>query len=758
MGKGYSPGGLAKVHNGRRVRRSTETDSCPNGWKVWSPRNKNDWTLVYNAMGKTINNYPKKPHLIVDVTRPANGCGGCTKYAMKSTTSQQGSWRTKDGSAWWLRDARYNEPNGDYHANCYLHIYDVNPNNVRFNDGSCAYYSTEYLCQKVGKKTTNTKTKTVVAYQTPDTRSGCPRSQGANQALITRRVTVKEDSYVVATGHMIRLYQGRADLHLRLNNQIKDYSLTYTPSRQWKDTQVYWVGSIKKGTHTFTVTGSRSNAFGCGPTWGDLDLLVIPKLSGVAVYQFGIPSGCPSTNLVFKKTITLPKNSVVYATGHIITKQKGGRADLYLRINNGVRDVALSEDSTNQWVDLTVNHATNLNKGKYTFSITSNKNAKFGCGAGWGDLDIVVVPRFKGVAAYNQPDTKSGCPARRGANTDLILKTIKIDQTSIIKVTGHIIRTFSGRADAYLKYQRKTTLDTSLTYTNTKRWEDVKLHYTNVFKKGTHTFSIRSNRANAFGCGTAWGDIDILVLPQKLVGTMGGGGKKTTKKPANPCAKNNGGCTKARKCMNQKGKAVCGNCPKGWVNLGAKNCKKGTAPKFSYAGNGKTICGKNKPVANEAACKSAAKTLKKAYGGTGSYAAWPKSCFLYNNKLYFNKHKTGKANKQGNPLCAGAGGGKKTTKKQQKAKTVVAYQTPDTRSGCPRSQGANSALITRRVTVKEDSYVVATGHMIRLYQGRADLHLRLNNQIKDYSLTYTPTRQWKDTQVYWVGSIKKGTH
>merc|ERR1711981_1546684 len=128
---------------------------------------------------------------------------------------------------------------------------------------------------------------------------------------------------------------------------------------------------------------------------------------------------------------------------------------------------------------------------------------------------------------------------------------------------------------------------------------------------------------------------------------MGGGGKKTTKKPANPCAKNNGGCNKARKCMNQKGKAVCGNCPKGWVNLGAKNCKKGTAPKFSWGGNGKANCGKNKPVANEAACKSAAKTLKKAYGGTGSYAAWPKSCFLYNNKLYFNKHRLEKRSSKG---------------------------------------------------------------------------------------------------------------
>merc|ERR1712203_912165 len=151
---GYSAGKVLRIRNGRGVRRSGDKSSCPTGWKIWSPRNKNDWTKVYNAMGKNINNYPKKPHLIVDVTRPANGCGGCTKYAMRSTTAQQGSWRTTDGSAWWLRDAKYNEPNGDYHANCYLHVYDVNPNNVRFNDGNCNYYSTEYLCQPAAKKPT----------------------------------------------------------------------------------------------------------------------------------------------------------------------------------------------------------------------------------------------------------------------------------------------------------------------------------------------------------------------------------------------------------------------------------------------------------------------------------------------------------------------------------------------------------------------------------------------------------------------------
>ena len=150
---GYSAGNIIRVTNGLRVRKSVEKHSCPNGFKIWSPRNKNDWTIVFNAMKKNINNYPKKPHLIVDVTRPANGCGGCTKYAMRSNIAQQGSWRTKDGSAWWLRDARYNEPNGDYHANCYLQVYDVNPNNVRFNDGNCGHSSTDYFCQMAAKQT-----------------------------------------------------------------------------------------------------------------------------------------------------------------------------------------------------------------------------------------------------------------------------------------------------------------------------------------------------------------------------------------------------------------------------------------------------------------------------------------------------------------------------------------------------------------------------------------------------------------------------
>jgi len=263
------------------------------------------------------------------------------------------------------------------------------------------------------------------------------------------------------------------------------------------------------------LTGSRANAFGCGGAWGDLDVLVVPKLPGVAVYQYGLPNGCPIKELKFKKDITVAQDSVVWVTGHVIAKSSGTRPDLHLYHNGAQKDWGLAASANKQWEDISVHYTAVLKKGKHSFELKGNIKSAFGCGAAWGDLDLLVVPKFKGVQAYQSPDKGKGCPANRKANTDLISQKITVDQTSVIKVVGHMIRTYKGRADAYL-YVNKNRVDYSLTYTNTKVWEDVKLHYVGTLKKGTHTISIRANKANSFGCGGAWGDIDVLVLPEKL--------------------------------------------------------------------------------------------------------------------------------------------------------------------------------------------------------------------------------------------------
>ena len=145
---GYSAGALIRITNGLAVSKSTQRNSCPDGWKIWSPRNKNDWTIVYDAVKKTKSlDYPKNPNLIVDVTRNQNGCGGCTQYAMKSTVPEQSSWKTSDGSAWWLRDSRWKDLDGNYYANCYLHVTNPYPKNVKFYGGYCNYHSSDYFCQ-----------------------------------------------------------------------------------------------------------------------------------------------------------------------------------------------------------------------------------------------------------------------------------------------------------------------------------------------------------------------------------------------------------------------------------------------------------------------------------------------------------------------------------------------------------------------------------------------------------------------------------
>ena len=110
---------------------------------------------MHNALGRNMYNYPRNPHLIVDVTRGADGCGGCSKDAMQpamnSDEPAQSSWRTADGSAWWLRDDKFVEPNGAYSANCYLVVYGVEPDDIKFNDIHCAIHSKDYLCQPVAR-------------------------------------------------------------------------------------------------------------------------------------------------------------------------------------------------------------------------------------------------------------------------------------------------------------------------------------------------------------------------------------------------------------------------------------------------------------------------------------------------------------------------------------------------------------------------------------------------------------------------------
>jgi len=145
----YSAGALLKCENCLSVSKSTQKNSCPTGTKLWAPRNRDDWkTFLASGLSSL-----RAPHWIVDVTNAQNGPGCCgwsaKNYNFHSGEAQQAAWKTADGAPWWLRSTKYNEPNGDYKANCYLDLWKnpTTPDDVQWNDGNCNYHSKSYYCQ-----------------------------------------------------------------------------------------------------------------------------------------------------------------------------------------------------------------------------------------------------------------------------------------------------------------------------------------------------------------------------------------------------------------------------------------------------------------------------------------------------------------------------------------------------------------------------------------------------------------------------------
>merc|ERR1719247_1719851 len=116
-GKDFKAGPLLACTKCLDVRKSEDRNSCPKGTKIFAPSSKTDWTTLLGS-AKAL----KDPHWIVDITRPQNGCGGCTSNPMNSHNLNQKSWKTSDGAPWWLRSDKYKEPSGDYSANCFMNL------------------------------------------------------------------------------------------------------------------------------------------------------------------------------------------------------------------------------------------------------------------------------------------------------------------------------------------------------------------------------------------------------------------------------------------------------------------------------------------------------------------------------------------------------------------------------------------------------------------------------------------------------------
>ena len=145
------------------------------GLDIVYPRSKYHWRAMSNAVNTIITagkngggayaDFFQTTYGIYRTTNAGNGgSGSYTTKVMRSSdyggASNAPDWMVKDNGGWWLRDATFGEPNGDYNLNGFLGLqaggYTMpNPytlTDISMNDGGAYYTGNYYLVSTNAKK------------------------------------------------------------------------------------------------------------------------------------------------------------------------------------------------------------------------------------------------------------------------------------------------------------------------------------------------------------------------------------------------------------------------------------------------------------------------------------------------------------------------------------------------------------------------------------------------------------------------------
>eukprot|EP01051_Picozoa_sp_SAG22_P017247 SAG22_NODE_2615_length_2375_cov_10.619947_2_plen_229_part_00 len=101
----------------------------------------------------------------------------------------------------------------------------------------------------------------VRASSVTDERSGCPPAADPGSTLIEHSFVLKEPSVVIVSAQMIRNTNGRADLHLMLDEHRVDGAMTWTSAGTWEDAEARWVGVVGRGTHTVWLESDEGSVW-----------------------------------------------------------------------------------------------------------------------------------------------------------------------------------------------------------------------------------------------------------------------------------------------------------------------------------------------------------------------------------------------------------------------------------------------------------------------------------------------------------------
>ena len=314
-------------------------------------------------------------------------------------------------------------------------------------------------------------------------------------------------------------------------------------ANNWRDSRVWhctcWSGKRCLGlVGTWNCPGFYNRKIAITPSYGadftsvrTNDYIEVCKppdslggqtVSGIASYhQVDLRRGCPAKHAanvpLIKKTFATSAASTVVVHGNMI-RNFAGRADLHLYVDNVRKDTSLTFSSSRQWEDASVVWMGRVPKGKHTTWVQSPQKDVWGCQGAWGEVDVLVVPSYSGVATYTVPERlgrMQQCPPPSKANSRLVQKTFTLKTDSVVMVHSSLIRLKNGRADLFLYVDGRSS-DVTLTFTGSKQWDDATVYWQGLLKRGTHTVWVQSNIANVWGCQwphEMWGNLNVLVLP-----------------------------------------------------------------------------------------------------------------------------------------------------------------------------------------------------------------------------------------------------
>jgi cysteine-rich repeat protein len=130
---------------GKTTSAFTDDNTCKDyGLDIFIPRSKAQWTVVLAKYDSSF--FAAIPGVYKVATSNGANYTGCIMRHPASYGSGCADWRVADAGRWWLRDATYSEPNGDYTGNCWLSMYKWDVNDIQFNDGGCGNPTSKYIC------------------------------------------------------------------------------------------------------------------------------------------------------------------------------------------------------------------------------------------------------------------------------------------------------------------------------------------------------------------------------------------------------------------------------------------------------------------------------------------------------------------------------------------------------------------------------------------------------------------------------------